>query len=326
VPDGADQVVASPVGAFADAFDRTVLVLHQGTPVGEIAVAKATTEPLTAAEDALLVDLAAQAGAALSNVRLTLELETRLAELASQATELRASRQRIVDAQDAERRRLERDIHDGAQQYLVAIAVNAGLARQVLEGAPTQAGTLLEEIRAQADDALSTLRDLARGIFPAVLADRGLLPALRAQLTRSAARIDLQADAALAHARFDARVEAAVYFCCLEALQNAAKHAPGAPVRVGLAVEDGWLIVSVIDQGPGFDTSLRRTGTGLDGMADRLAAVGGALTVESVLGEGTTVSGRVPLEQAVAEPQPGFPTAPPQAAVSRSEPNSALTR
>src|SRR5207302_10929355 len=123
--------VVWPADTHTSAFDRTELVLHQGEPVGEIAVAKLRGESVTGGEAALVADLAAQAGPALSNVRLTLELEKRLHELATQADQLRASRQRIVAAQDAERRRLERDIHDGAQQHLVAIAVNARLARQV---------------------------------------------------------------------------------------------------------------------------------------------------------------------------------------------------
>src|SRR5205814_1058984 len=197
--------------------------------------------PLPPAEAALLSDLAAQAGPALSNVRLTLELEERLRELASHAEQLRASRERIVTAQDAERRRLERDIHDGAQQHLVAIAVNARLAHQVLDSAPVRAGALLDEISSQVDDALETLRTLARGIFPPVLADRGLVPALRAHLARSASPAELGADAAVARARFDRRIESAMYFCCLEALQNAAKHAAGAPVSVHLGAQPSSL-------------------------------------------------------------------------------------
>jgi signal transduction histidine kinase len=323
VPGGRDQVIAWPADAIGGSFERTVLVLHQGTPVGEIAVSKAPGEPLTSADGALLGDLAAQAGPALSNVRLTLELRARLAELATQADELRASRQRIVAAQDAERRRLERNIHDGAQQHLVAIAVTARLAHQVLETAPARTGTLLEEISAQAEDALKTLRDLARGIFPAVLADRGLAPALRAQLTKSSADIRLEVDAAVTRARFDPPVEAAIYFCCLEALQNAAKHAPHAPVSVRVSADDAWLMFEVVDRGPGFDISVARPGTGLEGMADRLAAIGGALTVESSVGLGTTIGGRVPVRNGRTDPQ-GEAIAAAHAVASRSESNSDL--
>ena len=276
------------------------------------------------AEAALLSDLAAQAGPALSNVRLTLELEARLRELATQADELRASRQRIVAAQDAERRRIERDIHDGAQQHLVAIAVNARLARQVLDSAPMRTGTLLDEISAQVDDALETLRALARGIFPPVLADRGLVPALRAHLTRSGLSARLEADDSVARARFDRRIESALYFCGLEALQNAAKHALGAPVSVRLSAEAAWLTLAVSDDGPGFNTELGHTGTGLQGMFDRMAAVGGTLEVVSVVGEGTTIRGRAP-RQAAQDPEVASIAAA-QAADSDSEPNAAFAR
>jgi signal transduction histidine kinase len=324
VPGGADRVVAWPAGSNTSSFDRTELVLHQGEPVGEIAVAKAKGELVLAAEAALLSDLAAQAGAALSNVRLTMELEGRLRERATQADQLRASRQRIVAAQDAERRRLERDIHDGAQQHLVAIAVNARLARQVLESAPLRTGALLDEISTQVDDALETLRALARGIFPPVLADRGLVPALRAHLTRSASPARLEADASLARARFDRRIESALYFCCLEALQNAAKHAVGAHPSVYLGAEPAWLTLAVSDDGPGFNTELGYTGTGLQGMFDRMAAVGGTLEVVSVAGEGTIIRCRAPRPAAQDPAVEAIGAG--QAADSDSEENAAFAR
>jgi signal transduction histidine kinase len=295
VPGETDRAVAWPADGLAGSFDQTVLVVHQGVPVGEIAVAKSAGQTLSPAETVLLADLAAQAGPALSNVRLTLELKTQLAQLARQTEELRASRQRIVDAQDAERRRLERDIHDGAQQHLVAIAVSARLARQVLASNPGHTSALLDEIDTQVVDALETLRTLARGVFPALLADRGLAPALRAHLAKSSNFARLDVDARLARSRFDPRIEAAIYFCCLEALQNAAKHAPEAAVTLRLAEQGSSLIFEVRDEGPGFFTATSaRTGTGLQGMADRLAAVDGVLAVQSEPGRGTTITGRVP--------------------------------
>jgi len=299
VPDGRDQAVAWPPEAIAKSFDRTVLVVHQGTPVGEISVAKAAGDPLTPTEGALLADLASQAGMALSNVRLAVELEARLNQLASQADELRASRQRIVTAQDAERRRLERDIHDGAQQHLLAIGINARLARQMAEGNSTLTVALLDEIGVEVTEAIDHLRDLARGIFPALLADHGLVAALRAHLAKSMASVQVEAAAGLAAARFDPQIEAAVYFCCLEALQNAAKHAPGAGVIVQLTQQDGSLSFSVRDQGSGFDVGTVVRGSGLHGMADRIAALDGELRIESTTGGPTTVTGRVPLGRAV---------------------------
>ena len=298
VPGGVDQAVAWPTHALEASFDHSILVLHQGTPVGEIAVAKPAGEPLTPAEAGLLSDLAEQAGLALSNVRLAVELAARLDQLADQAQELRASRQRIVAAQHAERRRLERDLHDGAQQQLVAIAVTARLAREVLGTTPTAAAGLLDDISAQSTEALQTLRDLARGIFPPLLADRGLVTALRAHLAKSSPGVQLEAAPSLVGTRFAAPIEAAVYFCCLEALQNAAKHATHAPVKVRLAEEEGWLAFSVHDEGPGFDKETLVRGTGLHSMADRLGAVDGIFSVESTPGGPTLVSGRVPVRTA----------------------------
>jgi signal transduction histidine kinase len=256
-------------------------------------------------EQRLLVALAQRAGLAIQNARLferaqhaaALEERQRLAR--ELAEELRASRQRIVAAQDAERRRLERDIHDGAQQQLVAVAVNIRVAQELTETDPAEAIGLLVAIGEQLGEALGNLRDLARGIFPAVLADRGLVAALEAQLRRGpGARAQLVADPAMATVRLAPEVEAAAYFCCLEALQNCAKHAGGAPTQVRLALEDAWLAFTVSDSGPGFDDTVARDGTGLQGMADRLAAIGGTLEVRSQLGHGTVVRGRVPAPSA----------------------------
>jgi signal transduction histidine kinase len=323
VPGGQDRAIAWPAEAIDQPFERTVPVLYQGTPVGEIAVTNKSGDPLSPTGSALLADLAAQAGLALSNVRLTLELQSRLDQLAVQADELRASRQRIVAAQDAERRRLERDIHDGAQQQLVAIAVNARLTRKLLGATPTPAAAMLDDIGVQIGEALDNLRDLAHGVFPVLLADRGLVPALRAHVARSSAMVGVEAAPPIASARFDAAIEAAVYFCCLEALQNAAKHAPGAPVTLQLTATDASLAFSVRDEGPGFDVPSVVRGMGLHSMADRLAALDGVLTIDSAPGGPTVVAGHVPLSAAGAAAQAG-PVPRVQAATSLSESNSAL--
>jgi signal transduction histidine kinase len=295
LPDGGEHAAAWPPqsGASDEPFLRVVPVAHQGERVGEISVDKPAGEDLTHAEEKLLADLASEAGPALSNVRLTEELRANLRALVAQAVELRASRQRIVAAQDAARRQLERDVHDGAQQHLVALAVTLRLAWQTAAKDPSKLDPLFEQLTAQAADALETLRALARGLFPAVLGDRGLAVALQSYLSRTYPEAEFDAQA-LEGARFAPDVEAGVYFCCLEALQNAGKHAAGAPVAVRLNRTNGWLSFEVQDAGPGFDVSGTPRGSGLLNMADRMAALGGTLHVTSTPGKGTTITGGVP--------------------------------
>ncbi|MGH2706413.1 MAG: sensor histidine kinase, partial [Actinomycetota bacterium] len=199
---------------------------------------------------------------------------------------------RIVAAQDAERRRMERDIHDGAQQQLVAMAVKLGLARALLGRDRLRAGAMLEELRSQASEAIETLRDLARGIYPPLLADQGVAAALRGHLAKVG--IAASVEDRLEGARFDPQVEAAVYFCVREAIQNASKHAPGAALSIRLGAEGGELSFEVEDAGPGFDASSSRRGSGTQNMADRIEALGGSLRIESEPGKGTRVAGRVP--------------------------------
>ena len=281
VPGGVDRAVAWPPETINSAFECTVPVFNQGKPVGEIAVSKRPGDAFTPSERALLEDVAAQAGPAFSNVRLT--------------EELRASRQRIVIAQDAERRRIERDLHDGAQQHLVALSINLSLLAELTESDPKAACELLAEVRGQANEALTTLRDLARGIYPPALTDRGIGAALEGHLAKSHQSARLEMDGAAGPRRFAPEVEAAVYFCILEALQNCAKHAPGSDVRVRLSSTDEHLSFSVSDDGPGFDAARADNGSGLRGMADRLAAVDGSVQITSAPGGGTTVVGRVPV-------------------------------
>ena len=285
VPGGVDRAVAWPPEAMHADFERTAPVIHQGEPVGEIAVSKQPGEALTPAERALLDDLATQAGPAFSNVRLT--------------EQLRASRQRIVAAQDAERRHIERDLHDGAQQHLVALSINLKMLEELIETDTGAAGELLREIQHQATDALVTLRDLARGIYPPALADRGIVAALEGHLAKSRQAASLEVQPRFATARFAPEVEAAVYFCVLEALQNCAKHAREATVRVSLTSHSDRLSFAVIDDGAGFDSTRGGAGSGLHGMADRVAAVGGNLHIRSAPGEGTRVEGTLPLRALV---------------------------
>ncbi|HEY3208288.1 MAG TPA: histidine kinase [Actinomycetota bacterium] len=280
----------------SDSFDRTLTIQHQEEPVGDLWVAKPPGEPLTPAESRLLEDLASQAGLALRNVRLAAELESKLEEISAQTEELRASRQRIVAARDAERRRLERDIHDGAQQQLVGMTVKLGLAEKIVEQDPIRATALLEEIGRETNATLETLRDLARGIFPPLLADKGLAVALEAQARKSGFPVSIEADEEFRRTRFSPESEAAAYFCCLEALANAAKHSGASPVTVRLAREGEWVTFSVSDRGPGFDPTEFRTGQGIQNMVDRVEAMGGSLEIRSGRGIGTTVAGQIPAD------------------------------
>jgi len=271
--------------------ERAVAVRDREGLIGALSVTKARGEPLTPADAALLDDLASQEGLVLSNAQLTADLEERLRAITERTVELKASRQRIVAAQDAERRRLERNIHDGAQQHLVALAVKLRLARTMLERDPAKGHALLGEVRGQVDDALENLHALALGIYPPALEREGIAAALRADASRTNLHVNVRADGVR---RYPIETEAAVYFCVLEALQNAAKHARAGMVDVEIAEREGVLSFEVVDDGVGFDSSANGHGTGIAGMRDRLAILGGDATIESAPGRGTAVRGRVP--------------------------------
>jgi signal transduction histidine kinase len=258
--------------------DLSIEVRDQGDVLGALVVTMPANDPVDEGKKKLVSDLAAQAGLVLRNVRLV--------------EELRASQRRIVTAQDQERRRLERNIHDGAQQQLVALAVKARLARSLVDGDAPKAGEMLDQIGAETHDALENLRDLARGIYPPLLADQGLVAALEAQGRKAPMPVEVSPDGV---GRYAQEVEAAVYFSILEALQNAAKYANASHVAVELAERDRHLTFEVRDDGAGFDPDVRGYGTGLQGIADRLAALDGSLRVRSSSGSGTTVAGSVPV-------------------------------
>ena len=222
--------------------------------------------------------MASQAGLVLANAGLI--------------EDLRASRQRLVTAQDEARRRLERNIHDGAQQDLVALGINLKLGGITVAEDPARAEQVFGELQAEAAGALENLRDLARGIYPPLLADLGLAAALGAQASKSPVPVTVQADGV---GRFGQDTEAAVYFCCLEALQNTAKYAHATQARICLRAAYGTLSFTVSDDGAGYDPRHTPMGSGLRNMADRLAALGGRLQVQSVPGHGTTVTGHLPI-------------------------------
>ena len=243
-------------------------------------------------EERAVVELARQLGIVLHNAKLDSALQASLDEVRRQAAEIQASRGRIVAATDLARRRIERDLHDGAQQHIVALAVRVKLASQLLERDPQKVPGALDEIATAIDDTLQELRDLAHGIYPPLLADKGLSAALGSAARRAVLPVTVSADGL---ARSAPEAEATVYFCVLEALQNAGKYAgEGASVRVEVREEEGSLAFDVSDDGAGFDVSTRDAGAGLTNMLDRLGALGGTLRVESAPGKGTVVSGVVP--------------------------------
>ena len=256
----------------------TAEVRHQGSLLGALAVAMPANDPLDPSRERLVQDLAAQAGPMLRNVRLI--------------EELRASRQRLVAAQDAERRRLERNIHDGAQQQLVALGVKLRLTDSLMERDAAKAHEMLVQLQTDTQGAIDDLRDLARGIYPPLLADQGLSAALQAQARKSAVPVGVESAEI---GRYGQDVEAAVYFSCLEALQNIAKYAGASSATISLTQRNGSLEFTVADDGRGFDPATVEHGSGLQGMADRLDAIGGTFSVDSTPGSGTKVHGRVPV-------------------------------
>ena len=281
---------------------RAAPLVHSGELLGLILCARVADEqPFSDEEDRVLTELARQVALALHNSALDTALQASLDDLRVANEELRASRARIVATADQSRRQIERNLHDGAQQHLVALAVKLGLARQLVDGDREALSTLLEELRGDAQTTLTELRELAHGIYPPLLMDRGLPEALRAAANRSVLAADVEADVG----RYPPDVEAAVYFCCLEALQNAGKHAgDGARVTITVAATDDELRFAVADDGAGFDADSKAVkGHGFVNMADRLGAIGGTLAVRSAPGEGTSISGVIPLTVAAVPPE-----------------------
>jgi signal transduction histidine kinase len=285
-PSAPVPLAGSAVLPAFDAATRAVAVRYGDELLGAITLHKPRNEPVSATEDKLLEHLASQAGLVLRNVRLTAELHARI-------DDLRASRRRLVQAQDTERQRIERNLHDGAQQQLVALNVQLTLLEDAADD-PGEVREITGELRAGLRAALDDLRALARGIYPPLLADQGLSAALHAQAGKAPLPVEIEADGI---GRYPREAEAAAYFCILEALQNVAKYARASRATVALSCPDRHLGFTVTDDGDGFDPAKATHGTGLQGMADRLAAVGGTLRVDSAPGAGTTISGTLPVAE-----------------------------
>ncbi len=270
---------------------RALPVRHGGELLGLLVVQERDQVPLTSVEARLFAGLAGQAGMVLRGVRLRAELEHRATDLTATAAELRGSLQRLVDVQDDKRRLLERDIHDGAQQHLVALAVNLRLAQTLTDGSPDRSARILAGQEQAVADAVAVLTRLSRGIYPSRLAEEGLAAALLAATSGSAVPVRVTAPGL---DRYPANVEAAAYFCALEALQNAAKHADATAVRVELVGDVDQLALTVEDDGRGFDLAATSAGAGLSNIRDRAESLGGSVLTESAPGRGTRVRAVLP--------------------------------
>jgi signal transduction histidine kinase len=329
---GPRPAIALAGGAWPPAAagaDRLVEVRHDGELLGALSVTKKRGDAITPTEDRLIGNLATQAGLVLRNAGLTEQLMARLADL-------RASRERLVTAQDRERRRLERDLRDGAQRELAGLAGKLGQAADALDRDEAEAKALLTDVTAEIARALAGLRELARGIYPPLLADMGVAAALDAQARKAPIAVSVEADGI---GRYPQEIEAAVYFCALEALRSAAGQAGAARASVHLSARDGELRFEVAGDGeapghnggapginghrPGADRGLDAAGGGsaadLQAMADRIDALGGEIRIDPAPGRGTRISGSVPATAIGLRAQPGRgPAAGPMASLVAS--------
>ena len=303
---------------------RVAPMAHSGELVGLLVCTRLPTDsPFNEEEDRVLGELARQVALALHNSRLDSALAASLDDLRHVNSELAASRARVVTAADESRRRIERNLHDGAQQHLVALAVKVGLVKKLMTMDPDTATELLDELRGDVQNTLTELRELAHGIYPPLLRDRGLPEALRAAANRAVQPTNVDAQVS----RHSAELEAAVYFCCLEAIQNAGKYAgPDATIEVAVREIDDEVVFTVRDTGKGFDSSadVTQLGHGFVNMTDRVGAIGGRLEVCSELNVGTVITGRIPIgATAPSSPAPSPVVAPSTTPAGHSTPAAA---
>jgi signal transduction histidine kinase len=276
-----------------ESYVRLAPMAHAGELLGTLVIERPVAgTPFTTDEERTVVELGRQLGVVLHNARLDSALEESLLEVRRQADELQASRGRIVAAGDTARRTIERNLHDGAQQHVVALGIQVKLARGMLDKDPAKAAEILDGLSTAVEDTLQELRDLAHGIYPPLLADRGLPDALGAAARRAVLPVTVRTDGL---GRYAPEAEATTYFCVLEALQNAGKYAgEGARVTVDVRAQPQGVVFVVKDDGIGFDTGTGGIGAGFQNMLDRLGALGGTLRVESAPGRGTQVTGTLP--------------------------------
>ena len=287
-PAGAEPPFPVPLAAgelpAATGAGHLVAVRHRGELLGALSVIKKRGDAVTPTEDRLIGNLAAQAGLVLRNAGLTEQLLARLAELC-------ASRERLVTTQDTERQRLERDLRDGPQRELAGLAGKLGDAARALDYDEARAKALLDEVTSEIAGALANLRELARGIYPPLLADMGIAAALDAQARKAPVPVSVETDGI---GRYPEEIEAAVYFCALEALRGAAWHSGATRASVRPSANGGDLRFEVTGDGQGPGAGDGPWGADLQAMADRVDALGGEILIDAAPGRGTTINGRVP--------------------------------
>lgn len=275
---------------------RSVTVSHAGRSLGVLRVREQASRPMTPVEERLLGGLAAQAGMVLETAQLRTELSLRLEQLAAQEQQLRRSRSELVLVQDHERRQLERDIHDGAQQQLVALAINLKLAQALAPSDPVQARTVIQEQVSATSEAIRTLSDLSGGLLPETLGQHGLAAAVSAATANNPIPVHVDAGGLPRHSP---PIETTLYFCALEAVQNATKHADAERIDVRIRQDGGCIALEVHDDGRGL-TSTMVAGSGLANIRERVDSLGGHFRVEPVPGGGTAILVTVPIPAAGA--------------------------
>jgi signal transduction histidine kinase len=292
----------------------TLPIVRGEEQLGSITVDRATAAGLTVHRRRLVEDIADSLGAVLEANRLGIELERQLRAVRAHAADIAGSRRRLVAEMDAERRRIERDLHDGAQHHLVSLRLSLGLVEHRLTtGRVEDALASLDRVTGQIDDAESIMARTATGVTSPLLAQHGLVAALESELGAGRPAVSITTGGMTVGRRFPADLESAIWFCCLEAVNNARKHAPGATIQLTLACGPDRLEFGVHDDGPGWDmaASAGAPGRGMRNVTARVTAVGGLVSVRSEPGTGTRVDGWVPLPggPAGAEGGPALVTA-----------------
>ncbi|MET0864948.1 MAG: ATP-binding protein, partial [Nakamurella sp.] len=301
---------------------HTLAVRERGELLGALTVVARDGQKLTPVEERLFAGLAAQSGLMLRDAGLRTELEQQLGDLHRRTAELRKARRDLVSRQDAERQRLERNIHDGAQQEVIALLVNLRLAQTLLTRSPERGAALLAEQAAAARATIDTLTALSRGLYPRLLTESGPVAALTAAVASGPIPVNLtSADLP----RCSPDVEAAVYFTALEAVQNATKHSGGSRISIDLRVTGGGgaIELTVADDGTGFD-STTRSGNGLFNITDRIECVLGSVSISSDLGRGTTVRATIPLAAPDRRPATADPSSVAPQVIPNARPAGAL--